>query len=317
MLGCKQNNLSRIPLVIFFIMVQCSILAQDNTSDKKREKMKFVWPIQSKNLSKKISSLFGESRGDHFHNGLDISSYNEPILLINEGKLLYSRYKEDNPFENYLGSGNSMWFSHNKNYQSAYYHLKDGRNVQITKQKNIQTGEFIGKTGNTGHSTGSHLHFVITKDGGKKIIDPLRVLPKIEDNNPPKIKKVLLTVGEKYSIIKNNESLNVSRNFPVSVDMYDVGSNKIYRRGISSARFIVNGELIKEIRFQEITYSNGKWLNEDNLTFDDLYFNGNYFIENLNFRSGENKIEIIASDFYNNKSYKKYKFFINKIRGSY
>ncbi|MCB1190406.1 MAG: M23 family metallopeptidase [Leptospiraceae bacterium] len=293
-----------------------SILPQEN-DNKKQEKIQFIWPIDSEDLSKKISSLFGESRGDHFHNGLDISSYNEPISLIGEGKLIYSKYSEDNPFEEDLGSGNCIWFSHDNGYQSAYYHLKEGRNYEILEKISIKSGEVFARTGNTGHSTGAHLHFVITKDGGKKIIDPLRVLPKVEDNYPPDIKQLILTIGEKYSVIKNNESLNVSRNFPVSVAMNDKGLNKAHRRGISSARFIVNGELTKEIRFQEISYLNGKWINEDNLTFDDLYFDGKYFIGNLEFRSGENKIEIIASDFYNNRAYKKFTFFINKIRGKY
>ena len=67
-----------------------SLFAQDT-------KPNFQWPIKDLDLAPLITSTFGESRKDHFHNGLDISSVLQPVHSLSDGYVLYSRYAEDNP----------------------------------------------------------------------------------------------------------------------------------------------------------------------------------------------------------------------------
>ncbi|HNJ33637.1 MAG TPA: hypothetical protein PK881_05295, partial [Leptospiraceae bacterium] len=53
-----------------------------------------------------LTSTFGESRGDHFHNGVDISSLGEPVHPVAPGKILFARGIEDDPFSPLIGPGN-------------------------------------------------------------------------------------------------------------------------------------------------------------------------------------------------------------------
>ncbi len=302
--------MKKIPLLISIIIPLFFIFGEENTKLPDG----FIWPVGGDSIETKLSSLFGESRGDHFHNGVDVSSDNEKVSAIENGTIIYSHYKSDNPFENESGSGNNVWILHANDILSAYYHLKDGRSSEILEKHNIKKGDFIGKTGNTGHSSGSHLHFVIATNQGRKIINPLTILPKVKDSRPPTIGSLILTIGKNKTYINDGDSFNSSNNFPITVDIADAGERKGQRRGIKYIQFMVNNKVYKESNFDELSLSNGIWKNESGLTFNDLFFENNYYIGNLKFLSGDNTISIKAIDFSNNKTEKAFTFYVNKIQ---
>ena len=273
-----------------------------------------TWPIQTESLSQRLTSLFGESRGDHFHNGVDISSDNESISSMGNGSIVYSRYLSDNPFRGEFGSGNCVWIYHGKGVLSAYYHLKEGRENTILNKTPIKKGEIIGKTGNTGHSSGSHLHFIIASENGRKIINPLTLLSKVDDNKPPFIGSLILTNGDNYTYINDGENINISRPFPVTVSIHDTGEKSGQKRGVHRVEFLVNNKLVKNSKFDSISLDGQYWKNGSGLKFDELYHNGNYFIGELNFRSGQNNIEVRAEDFNGNQTVKYFTFNVNRIK---
>lgn len=294
-------------LVSFMVLTSNRILAQ-STLD-----IMFQWPIETDKIEQKLSSLFGESRGDHFHNGVDISSDNEPVKTMGDAVILYSRYSSDNPFENEHGSGNCIWLNHESGILSAYYHLKDGRMAGLLGKSSLKKGEVIAKSGNTGHSSGSHLHFIVAINNGKKIINALTVLPFVSDTTPPSIGTLTLSIGNNYTYINDGDNINVSKNYPLSIDVHDTGIKKGQRRGIKALKFDFNGIKIKESKFGEISLKNDKWINEDKLSFNELYYEGKYYIGDLALRSGENTINIIAIDYNDNKSEKSISFNVNRI----
>lgn len=273
----------------------------------------FIWPIRTANLDKKISSMFGESRKDHFHNGLDISSVNETVVSMESGMVLYSRYHRDNPFEQYLGPGNNVWIYHGGGYMSAYYHLKKGRKQEILQELQVQKGQKLGISGNTGHSSGAHLHFVLCSQFGKKIINPIQTLPQLKDSHPPKIGALVLRVENSFTYINDGDNINVSRAFPMSVRVIDRGEQPGQRRGIYQIRFTFDGQIIKESRFKFITLKDGQWINEDGLSFDELFEDDRYFIGELDLSAGEHIIRVDAYDYNNNSSSKQFRFHVNRI----
>lgn len=276
--------------------------------------VKFSWPIQTSALENKLTSLFGESRGDHFHNGVDISSDNEEIRPIDQGQIVFSRYDSDNPFRNGMGSGNCVWIGHSKGYLSGYFHLKDGREDGLLKKVQINRTDVIGRSGNTGHSMGSHLHFILAKDGGKKIINPLPLLPTIPDTSAPKIGMMILTNVDKFTYVNDGDNINVSRAFPVSIPILDSGIRPGQRRGIQRVKFILNGKVLKEAGFNEISLRDNTWVNETGQSFEELFFLGNYFVGNLSFVSGENILEVRTSDFSGNQAAKVIGFNVTRIK---
>ncbi|MBR7047251.1 MAG: M23 family metallopeptidase, partial [Campylobacter sp.] len=77
------------------------------------------------------------------------------------------------------GYGNTVEISHGGGYSTLYAHL-NGFAKGIKVGTNVKQKELIAYVGNTGLSTGPHLHFGLYKN--KQAIDPLKVV-KIEKTN--------------------------------------------------------------------------------------------------------------------------------------
>ena len=97
----------------------------------------------------------------HFHTGLDIrASKGTKVRATKKGKVLFRGRSS--------GYGNLIILGHERNWKSYYAHLSE---ILVRKGDSVREGEVIGKVGNTGLSTGNHLHFEIRKNG-----KPTRVL---------------------------------------------------------------------------------------------------------------------------------------------
>ncbi len=273
----------------------------------------YLVPVKTDQLENKITSTFGESRGDHFHNGLDISSANEPVLAMADGKVLYSRYAEDHPFEDELGTGNSVWLDHGSGNLTAYYHLKDSRISKLLKPDGIKAGDKIGVTGNSGHSSGAHLHFVVLRKYGLEILDPMKFLSPIPDNSAPEISSLLIHVNGKFTNINDGDNINLSKEFPFTISIVDAGEKKSQRRGITRVQYFLNGEVLRSADFSALQYSNSEWKNPDGFSFTNLYYKDQYLIGNLNLKSGENTIKVVAWDFKGNVNERSFTFYVSRL----
>ncbi|XDD42305.1 M23 family metallopeptidase [Leptospira sp. WS60.C2] len=299
-------------IVVIFTLLASFIFAEGQKSEGKPD---FVWPIQGLELSSLITSTFGESRKDHFHNGLDISSVLQPVRSMGDGFILYSRYAEDNPFEDERGSGNIVWIAHKNGYVSGYYHLGGTRNELVKNQKQVKAGDPIGISGNTGHSTGGHLHFVLGKDYGKTLLDPLGYLPAVEDTMPPQIANLFIHVGENYTNLNDGDNINVSKAFPLTVSIIDGGIKNSQRRGIKEVKYLFNGETYKKANFESLQFDGSKWKTKDGLSFDDLFFKDRYLVGVLNLKAGENSIKVQTKDFTGHESERTFSINITRISG--
>lgn len=100
------------------------------------------------------------------HNGYDYSEYrngatkNTPVLAAASGSA--TLVLEDASG----GYGNLVKIDHPNGYQTWYGHLSDTGLLQLDEngKKQVEKGEKIGEVGNTGHSTGYHIHFTVLKD---------------------------------------------------------------------------------------------------------------------------------------------------------
>ncbi len=101
-----------------------------------------------------------------FHYGLDIANYTgTTIKAAMAGKIIKVDYS-------YL-YGKYIVISHKGDYQTLYAHLNK---VIVRKGDWVYQGQKIGEMGNTGRSTGTHLHFSLYKNKGRKALDPQRYL---------------------------------------------------------------------------------------------------------------------------------------------
>ena len=95
-----------------------------------------------------------------FHNGIDISSsVGTPLMAPDDATVIKS-------YSNSTG-GKQIILEHPNGFKTGYAHLNDTL-VKVGDQ--IKRGDIFAHTGNTGASTGPHLHFTVRKDN--VLVDP-------------------------------------------------------------------------------------------------------------------------------------------------
>ena len=138
-----------------------------------------------------LAGNFGEPRPFHFHGGIDVKTENR------EGKLIYSiadGYVSRLTINMY-GFGNAIYVAHPDGNTSVYCHLKrfddkyeallqrTGRDtlslVLPANKYPVKAGDLIAISGNTGHSTGPHLHLELHDTKTWVLRDPLMKLAGI------------------------------------------------------------------------------------------------------------------------------------------
>lgn len=119
------------------------------------------WPVPA---SHSISSPYKENRGDHLHGGIDIPGDNMDVIAAADGEVILAGW--ENPNDHSKGFGKRITLRHKlegeRYYYTIYGHLSEILVEATDKDGNptvVRRGQVIGKTGNTGYSTGSHLHF--------------------------------------------------------------------------------------------------------------------------------------------------------------
>ncbi|HRJ31913.1 MAG TPA: M23 family metallopeptidase [Cyclobacteriaceae bacterium] len=89
-----------------------------------------------------------------------------------------------------------------------FYHMQDGSTDNVKTGDNISRGDEIGKIGNTGHSTGNHLHYEVRSKNGA-VLNPINENPGLK-NGSSSTKSVIRTpVEDKTSSLKFSTQLNV------------------------------------------------------------------------------------------------------------
>lgn len=107
-----------------------------------------------------VTSRFGEDRGDHVHSGVDLSvKEGTSVAAVKSGTVSFAGWSS--------GYGYRIVIDHGDGSQTTYSHLSD---IGVKKGEAVTAGTQIGLSGNTGHSTGPHLHFEVKVDG--EYVDP-------------------------------------------------------------------------------------------------------------------------------------------------
>jgi len=82
------------------------------------------------------------------------------IATVNDLSINTSTLPADHPDIMKFGAGNYVWVRHADDTVAVYLHLKKG-SVSVAKEQWVPQGLSLGKSGNTGHSFGPHLHFEV------------------------------------------------------------------------------------------------------------------------------------------------------------
>jgi murein DD-endopeptidase MepM/ murein hydrolase activator NlpD len=127
-----------------------------------------IWPVKSGIGN--ITMFFGQNvnpiHGQYYiHKGIDISTHRsgDPVVATADGQVVTADYATD--------FGNYIIIRHRHGYYTRYAHLQSFR-VKVGQR--VQQSEVIGYIGNTGISTGPHLHYEVHI--GSDVVDPYRYI---------------------------------------------------------------------------------------------------------------------------------------------
>ena len=167
----------------------------------------FMFPIKPGQRNY-LAANMGELRPNHFHGGMDIKTDGQiglPVYACADGYVSRMRVSTN-------GYGNTLYITHPNGLVTVYAHL-DKFNAtihayeleQLYARKEtdidipipptalpIKKGEVIAKSGNTGGSSGPHLHFEI-RDSRENVLNPaLFGFTEIVDNIKPTFDKIAI-----------------------------------------------------------------------------------------------------------------------------
>ncbi len=122
-----------------------------------------------------VSSSFGTrvdpvtGKVGAFHSGIDLpATIGTPIRAVSDGKVWKTITTSG-------GYGMLTILSHKNNIYTYYAHQNERK---VAEGENVKSGDVIGEVGNTGKSTGPHLHFEVRKGPSQQALDPGAYLPK-------------------------------------------------------------------------------------------------------------------------------------------
>ena len=96
--------------------------------------------------------IFGTSK---FHSGVDLAAHYENVYSVLDGIVTETGWDQQ-------GGGNYIKIKHFNRFETAYLHLSE---MYYKAGELVKAGFIIGKSGNSGNSTGPHLHFSVKEFG--------------------------------------------------------------------------------------------------------------------------------------------------------
>ena len=141
-----------------------------------------ILPLKESEI-RQISSYFGYRtdpiyKVSKFHSGIDFASaIGTEVFATGDGEVVTVE-------RNHWGYGNMITVDHGYGYKTNYAHLSK---FAVKKGQKVKRGQVIGFVGNTGKSTGSHLHYEVLKND--KPIDPIHFF--FNDLSPEEYETIL------------------------------------------------------------------------------------------------------------------------------
>ena len=173
-----------------------------------------------------LSTLFGDICPNHLHMGLDFRTNGIegiPIYSIREGYIARIKVSRG-------GYGRVLYINHPNGQTSVYAHCSkfstqiDSLFIswQIERMQNeidttllpnyikVEKGELIAFSGNSGSSTGPHLHFEIRETSTEMALNPLEHGFSLVDKTPPFIEAIQLVPLSSEGFVLNNSKINIT-----------------------------------------------------------------------------------------------------------
>lgn len=278
-----MKNLLFTSLILLF---NISIFAQES------HKIKYHQPVDFPIL---LSGNFGELRSNHIHSGIDIKTRGntgKKIFSVADGYVSRLKVQAN-------GYGKALYITHPDGHTTVYGHLKAYNeelenfikdiqykkksfevDVQLNQDKfKIKGGEIVAYSGNSGSSSGPHLHFEIRNTKSQRPLNPLQFGFKVQDTISPKIFNLytysISLKNNSIEIIQKNkikpkklapknyylDTLDVSEVTAFGVETFDFLNNSRNRCSPYSIQLFVDSSLIYYHQVDSFLFSESRYVN--------------------------------------------------------
>ena len=252
------------------------------------EKGYYLFPIQPERTNY-LSGNMGELRASHFHAGLDIKTNGvEGLEVYTSADGYVSRIAVGTG-----GYGNCVYVAHPNGTTTVYAHLQNFNEelaqyvlenqyqqksftVNLFPERGkfkLKKGEVLGNSGNSGSSTGPHLHFEI-RNANQEVLDPLRFgFSEIKDKIAPIAERVALKTmnansrvngqfgrfeftlekrGNEYVI---SDTILAAGKIGFEIWAHDKLDGAANKNGIPEIDLYANQDLVFSQRIEEVSFS--------------------------------------------------------------
>jgi hypothetical protein len=263
-----------------------------NTLNKKPDgNITFIPPLK---IPLALSANFGELRIDHFHSGVDIKTQGASGKEVVAAAAGYVYRISVSPG----GFGKALYIKHLSGYSTVYGHLDkfipeieeyvvsrqyEEKSFMVTlwppkERFRFNQGDLIAYSGNSGSSSGPHLHYEIRKSDEEVPVNPLQFEFGIEDNIKPVIEKLAIyPIGQNTLINNQNKALkintsgskgryyipsviNISGTAGFGLKSYDQqnGSNK---SSVYSIELVIDSQKFFNYRMDAFSFNESRYVN--------------------------------------------------------
>lgn len=276
------------------ILIAVLITSALHASTQDDRKDLFMSPLRD---TPSLSASFAELRNDHFHSGLDYKTggvTGKEVIAAAEGYVYRIAVSP-------TGFGKALYIRHPSGYSTVYAHLRGFRpdieeyvkkkqyelksySVSLFPSRNqfsIKQGEVIAWSGNTGGSTGPHLHFEVRKSSGEEPVNPLKFDINVADRIRPVIDKIIIYPLKRNSSVNNSHSGLTIRAVPangsfalspattpvvygetgIGIKCWDSFDNSPNRCGIYSIEMTVDSLMVYRFTADRFSYTESHYLN--------------------------------------------------------
>lgn len=352
-------------MMLLFIYL-FTLLFGNTTGEDPKIKSIFISPVK---IPLSLSANFGELRTDHFHSGVDIKTQGvtgKEIIATAPGYVYRISISPG-------GFGKALYLRHPSGYSTVYGHLDrfvpeieeyvisrqyEEKSYMITlwpaKNKfRFEQGDLIAYSGNTGSSSGPHLHYEVRKsdqeipvnplifdfginDDIKPVIENLVVYPigkntKVNNQNKPVRIYVTGSNGKYHIPSGHNISINGAAGF--GIKSYDLISNRHNKCSVYSIDLKIDSISVYSFKMDAFAFSESRYINShidyEMLQRDKVFIERAFLLPNNRLRIYSNVVnngifkfsderrhlvEFIVADIHNNIS--TLSFYVNSLPSS-
>jgi hypothetical protein len=254
------------------------------------------WPVSEFS----IVAGFGEPRSGGVSPGVLLVSESGQIMPAEEGEVVFSLRGDGGSSVIPSGLGNFLVLEHEGGFRSLYAHLDESA---APEQRRLTARQPLGTVGETGFSPGNALRFRVIDVKRSAYVNPMVLLPELEDEAAPRIEDVVLSRAGRRIWPTGGAPVGTG-SAALSARIYDPPARGPYRGDAPAHSMMVflNGQETFSLALETLSMQAGRLVISPDHPTDELYgANLRVRLGTVELSPGENLLEIIARDVAGNE----------------